>query len=232
MDPLWSDPQHRLRRHRQLPADGRLARRRAQHRLRPRRRPVHDLRQGLSRRPTSRAARITTGITPSAADRVAQTRTPIADTAHGQALGVPPEGHPQLVGERRISRRPGGVRRRPPRRPTCRRASRSGSPSSAARPSTRGRTSRTSSTIRSRSEASLPYFSLGLEGRPDPARLSRGDARLLARPCAGLDGLRRPDAARPADMFAWAWDARPYPGLSRAAPPSGTTRRITSSATG
>ncbi len=42
-------PEHRLRRHRQLPADERLARRRAQRRLRSGRRALHDLRQELSR---------------------------------------------------------------------------------------------------------------------------------------------------------------------------------------
>ena len=66
-----------------------------------------------------------------------------------QGLGVPAEGHCRLVEQSAL--RPAGWRRERNARPTgCRRASPSGSPRPAARRWTRGRTSPTSSPIRSR----------------------------------------------------------------------------------
>ncbi len=75
-----------------------------------------------------------------------------------RALGLPLQGSARLVGERRITNgsRASGSRTR---RPGCRGRSRSGSPSSAARRSTRQPISRTSSSTPSRRNRRLPNYS-------------------------------------------------------------------------
>ena len=91
------------------------------------------------------------------AARAAQTRTPITDGAR-QAVGVPQQGHLELVEQAALRAR--RRRRSSARRPRgCRRASRSGSPRSAARPSTRAPTSRACSPIRNRRRIALAAIS-------------------------------------------------------------------------
>ena len=110
----------------------------------------------------------------SAADREAQVRTPITDGAHGQAVGVPLQGHPLAGGRTRTATVRAGSRAARRRRGS-RRASRSASPRSAARRSTAARTSRTSSTTRSRPRASC---------RTSPAAGA-------TTPCSGASSRRR-----------------------------------------
>ena len=93
------------------------------------------------------------------------------------------------------------------RPPGCRRASRSGSPKSAVRRSTRAPTSRACFPIRSRRNPGLPYFSNGKRDDSDPAPLSRSGARRVRsglrrrRAQSGVAGLWRPhDCARRASI--------------------------------
>ena len=145
----------------------------------------------------------------------AQVRTPITDGAAGK---------PWVFRFKDIERwwsnahydRPGGVRERQRRPPGCRRASRSGSPSSAARRSTRAPTSRTSSSIRNRRRAALPYFSSGARDDLRSARYLDAFSALLGsesernNPISPVYGGPMVD---PAHLHLWAWDARPYPAF-------------------
>ena len=133
-----------------------------------------------------------------------------------QALGVPRQGYLELVEQPALRAR---RRRRAwlARPPGCRRASRSGSPRSAARRSTRARTSRACFPIRSRRKAALPYFSTGqrddlIQRRILEARACgvRSGARRDAREQSGFVRLWRPHD-RPSAIHLWTWDARPYP---------------------
>ena len=82
-------------------------------------------------------------------------------------------------------------------------------------------------------ESALPYFSRGTSRRPDPAALSAGVDRRRSIPripamsrtpirCRRVYGGRMVDLAR---IHVYAWDARPFPGLSLTTSRSGATAR-------
>ncbi len=117
-----------------------------------------------------------------------------------QALGVPLQGHPQLVAQPALQ---SPRRHRSPARPPpgCRSPSRSGSWSSAAPPSTRAPTSPTSSSIPKSSEIApallLPRQARRLHAAPLPAGVPRGPRSRRTRttspaPIPVSDRLRRP----------------------------------------
>ena len=126
----------------------------------------------------------------SAADREAQVRTPITDGAARQAMGLPLQGSPHAGGRTRTATARAGSRAARRRR-GCRRASRSASPRSAARRSTAGRTSRTSSTIRSRPRASCRTSPAAgattpCSGASSRRRSATGPSRRTTRPRASM----------------------------------------------
>ena len=140
-----------------------------------------------------------------------RSRTPITDGAYGKpwvyrAQGLEAGGENAHHDRRRCGRRrPNG----------CRSRSRSGSPRWAARRSTRAPTSPTSSSIRSRRESAVPYFSIGARDDLMQRRHSRRCSR-IATPDARLNpvssGLRRAHDRAGAHLL-WAWDARPFPAF-------------------
>ena len=81
------------------------------------------------------------------------------------------------------------------------------------------------------SESSLPYFSLGSKDDPIQRAYLEAMLSLLARPRAGLDRLRRPDAVDRQHVRLGLGCAA-LSRISPASPRCGTTRRTTSSATG
>ena len=170
--PALGRRQRRFRRHRQLHAARRLARR-----ARPSRRASFDAITDLDYlRGNVEGGEGFDWFYASAADREAQVRTPITDGAHGQAMGLPLQGHPRLVvepapqppgGSRAAHERVGAGDQKPIR-----------FTESAARRSTADRTSRTSSTTRSRPRASCRTSPAAGATTPCSAA-SRGGARLL-----------------------------------------------------
>ena len=146
---------------------------------------------------------------------------PFAD--HGrrfrQTLGLPRQGPEELVvaaalqpDRRRGGRRADGV--------GAREQTVSSSPRSAARPPTRGRTSRTSSPIRSRPRAAFPISPAAgartlrsnasssthhAHWNPDSDTFEETD-----NPVSTVYGGRMVDPER---LYVWAWDARPYPAF-------------------
>ena len=175
-----------------------------------------DLRSPIIWRAICAAAKTTTGITPTTRRASRRRARPITD-----GLGKPwvfrakdlwswwGNAHYERV-ERQRTGSPTGLGRR--------KASRSGSPRSAARRSTRAPTSRASFPIRNRPTAALPYFSDGarddfiqrrfLEAVLGDIRSGVGRER---RRQSGLLRLWRPHDRRRRAIHLWTWDARPYP---------------------
>ena len=203
----------RLRRHRQLPAARRLARRARPSRLRASRR--RDLPTSPISATMSRAARATTGSMPAMPTATAQIRTPITDGAYGKPWvfrfkdlrswwanahhdrpgGVEaatptawvPEGEADLLHRTRL---PGGRQGRQPAERLLR--SEVG----------RDRRCRTSPVARATTRCSARFLEVG-------ARLLGTSA--TNNPVSGVYG-GADDRARPRP-HAWAWDARPFPAF-------------------
>jgi hypothetical protein len=208
LDPLWADAGDRFRRHRQLHAALRLARRvRASRRARG---LARDLRPGLS----AGEHRGRRGLRLVLCQRGRPRRAdPHADHRRRprQALGLPLQGPARAGGRTRISTGRAGWRARRPR-PGSRSRSRSASPSSAVPRSTAAPTSRTSSSTRSPRRA--------------PCRISRGagaTTRSSARISRRLSLLERGGQQPGLPSTAAAWSISPN------APPGPGTRGPTRS---
>ena len=128
----------------------------------------------------------------SAADRVGQQQDTHRRHSQEQALGVSPEGHPELVGQSAFQsarRRRGSIADR------LSTASKAHPLHGIRLPGRRQGAESAQRLLRPQKLGIVAALLLvGLEGRSRSARLSRSDAELLARPCADLDRLWRPDA--------------------------------------
>ena len=201
LDPLWASSGDRLRRHRQLHAARRLARRRRPSRRRPAAASIYDLDYLARQRRRRRRLRLV----------LRQRRRPRRAGPHAdhrrrlrQALGVPLQGPRRLVAQRRTTTGPAASRSATPTAWVPRSQADLVHRDSAARRSTRAPTSRTSSPIRNRRRARLPYFSAAGATTSCQRALSRAPSSATGTPRGRLVG-----GANPRLAGLWRADGRP-----------------------
>ncbi len=209
MDPLWSDPNiDFIGIDNYLPmSDWRDGD--PQYRFRPRPRPLHHLRQDLSGA-EHRGGEDYDWYYASPSDRAMQNRTPIVDTAYGKHWVFRQKDIRNWWGNPHVSR-PGGVEKPAPTAYVAQAKpvffTEFGCPAVDKGPNQPNVFYDPKS-----SESFLPYFSLG--SKDDPVQRAYLETMLAYwrdhAPSSAVYGGPMLDTA---NMFAWAWDARPFPNF-------------------